>query len=48
MARREDSNKFIVSVTMFNRTSTTTPVGVLCLVAAIILACWFARRNRSE
>lgn len=47
MARRDDSNKFVVSITMFNRTSNAIPIAVLCLtVVAIVLSFWLTRERR--
>jgi Mg2+ and Co2+ transporter CorA len=48
MARRkDDSNKFVVSVTMFNRANNLAPFALLFLtVLAIALAFWFTREKR--
>lgn len=46
MARRDDSNRFILSVNMFNRTSNAIPIAVFCLtVLAIVLSFWFTRER---
>lgn len=44
--RRDDSNRFAISITMFNRTSNAIPIAVLFLTAAAIgLSFWLTRER---
>jgi hypothetical protein len=42
MARRDDSNRFVVSVTMFNRT-TDAPTVVLLILVGVLIATGVSR-----
>lgn len=47
MARRDDSNKFVVSITMFNRTTNTMPAVICALLILVGLILWYLKEADS-